>query len=135
MSRLTVKAVPEALEEVQTFVEQELEAHDCPMRSLMQISVVVEEVFINIASYAYAPGTGSAEISCEVLEEPRRAVLEFRDGGKPFDPLAQPEIDVALPAEERQIGGLGILLVKKSMDEVTYRYQDGKNSLKLIKKF
>lgn len=135
MSRLTIKAVPEALTEVQAFVEQELEAHDCPMRSLMQISVAVEEIFINIASYAYAPETGDAEISCEVLEEPRRAELEFTDSGRPFDPLAQPEADVALPAEEREIGGLGILLVKKSMDEVTYRYRDGRNVLRLVKFF
>ena len=97
-----------------------------------QILIAAEEIFVNIASYAYGQETGSAEIRMTV--EDGCAGIEFRDSGTPFDPLAKADPDVTLPAEERQIGGLGIFMVKKSMDDVQYRYEGGENILTIRKK-
>ena len=93
----------------------------------------MEEIFINIASYAYRPGEGPVTIRVSVEEDPIRVTLTFIDNGKPFDPLAREEADVTLPAEKRRIGGLGIFLVKKTMDSVTYEYKDGQNILTVVK--
>jgi len=99
----------------------------------MQFSVAAEEVFVNIAHYAYAPETGDAALCLELVPEPPSAVLTFRDRGVPFDPLAKPDPDVTLPAEERDIGGLGIYMTKKLMDAVGYEYQNGQNVLRMEK--
>ena len=88
---------------------------------------------MNIAHYAYAPGTGSATIHFEARTDPKRAVITFTDSGIPYDPLSRPDPDVTLSAEERQIGGLGIFMVKKSMDDIWYEYRDGHNVLTIVK--
>ena len=129
---LTVEARTENLDQVLAFIERNLEAADCPVKVQTQICVAAEEIFVNIASYAYAPGTGDAVISMAAGNG--TAEIEFRDRGVPFDPLAKADPDVTLAAEERQVGGLGIYMVKKSMDEVLYRYEDGENVLTLRKK-
>ena len=129
---LTVEARTENLEQVLAFIERNLEAADCPVKAQTQICVAAEEIFVNIASYAYAPGTGSAVISISAGDG--TAEIVFRDRGKPFDPLAKADPDVTLAAKDRQIGGLGIYMVKKSMDEVLYRYENGENVLILRKK-
>ena len=100
----------------------------------MQIDVAVEEIFVNIASYAYGPETGQAEIRFRSEAETGTAEITFIDRGAPFDPLAKPDPDVTLPAEERQIGGLGIFMVKKSMDDVRYEYREAQNILTIRKK-
>ena len=133
MKELTLDARVECLEQALAFVDEELEALDCPMKAQMQIDIAVEEIFVNIAHYAYAPDTGLAVIRIETLSEPRRMAITFIDRGVPYDPLAKPDPDVALSAEDRQIGGLGIYMVKKSMDEMRYAYEDGQNRLTLIK--
>ena len=130
---LDIEATAEKLPQVIDFVNESLEAADCPMKALMQINVAVEEIFMNIASYAYAPGSGRALVSIEISEGPRAAVITFADRGVPYDPLAKEDPDVTLSAEERQIGGLGIFMVKKTMDDVTYEYRDGQNILTLVK--
>ncbi len=127
MKEITVEATTESLEEVQGFVEAELEALECPMKVVMQILIAVEEIFVNIAHYAYNPKVGHAVIRTSVEENPMQVCIQFLDDGKPFDPLAKEDADVTLSAEERQIGGLGIYMVKKSMDEVSYSYENGKN--------
>ena len=110
---------------------------DCPAGILNKLDLAVEEIYINIAHYAYAPGRGTAEISC--LLEPGqggaapRLTICFRDRGRPFNPLAREDPDITLPAEERDIGGLGILLTKKFMDSVTYEHTDGQNVLTMSK--
>ena len=101
----------------------------------MQIDVAVEEIFMNIASYAYAPATGTAQVILTLCEEPRGVEITFIDGGVPYDPLAKEDPDVTLSAQERQIGGLGIFMVKKTMDAMTYEYRDQKNILKIKKLF
>ena len=96
--------------------------------------MAVEEIFVNIAHYAYAPGEGEAEIAALVEGDPAELVVEFRDSGVPYDPLAKPDPDVTLSAEERGIGGLGIYMVKKSMDDVQYRHEGGRNILTIRKR-
>ena len=132
MNTLTVEARTENLDQVLAFIEQNLEAAGCSMKAQMQISVAVEEIYVNIAHYAYAPETGKAVI--RMTAEGGTAEIEFRDRGVPFDPLARPDPDVTLSAKERGIGGLGIYMVKKSMDEVLYRYEGGENILTIRKK-
>lgn len=133
MSKMIVSAVPEELEHVQGFVEEELSTRDCTPKTMIQLNIAVEEIFINIASYAYRPEVGEAEISVEVCEDPLRVVIQFLDSGVPFDPLAQEDADTSPEALERRVGGLGILIVKKTMDAVTYSYENGKNILTIVK--
>ncbi|MBP3858001.1 MAG: ATP-binding protein [Ruminiclostridium sp.] len=133
MKEITVKAADEELNTVIAFVTEQLEAVECPMKAQMQLEVAVEELFVNIAHYAYAPEIGNATIRTEITAD--TAEITFIDSGKFYDPLAKPDPDVTLSAEERQIGGLGIYMVKKSMDDVRYEYTDGKNVLTIVKKF
>lgn len=132
MAELRIKAKVENLNDVMAFVDAELEKLDCPMRAQMQIDVAVEELFVNIAHYAYAPGEGDAQITVRAADG--MVEIEFRDSGVPYDPLAKADPDVSLSAEERQIGGLGIFMVKKTMDDMVYHYIDGQNVLKIRKK-
>jgi anti-sigma regulatory factor (Ser/Thr protein kinase) len=133
VKELTVDAVVNNIEVVTDFVNEELDKHDCLMKARMQIDVAIDELFGNIAHYAYDNGTGSATVRIEVTEEPLAVILTFIDSGKPFNPLERPEPDTTLSAQERAIGGLGIFLVKKTMDEVVYRYEDGHNILSIKK--
>lgn len=127
-------AEPEQLEPVQRFVEEQIERYDCSARVRFQLDVAVEEIFINIATYAYRPGqAGQAAVRCCVGGDPLQVTIQFQDQGVPFNPLAKEDADITLTAQERQIGGLGILMVKKSMDAVRYSYEDGKNILTIQK--
>ena len=131
---METEALADNLAAVTAFVNGHLEKVGCPMKAQMQIELAVEEIFVNIASYAYAPGTGRAIIQVEVTDAPASATIIFIDQGTPYDPLAKPDPDVSLSAKEREIGGLGIYLTKKTMDDVRYEYKDGKNILTLMKK-
>ena len=133
MKEITVPATLENLTFVQAFIEEKLESCSCPMKAAMQISVAVEEIYVNIAHYAYHPAVGEATVRCAVGGAPLQVTIQFLDSGKPFDPLAKPDADITLSAEEREIGGLGILMVKKSMDDVQYEYKNGCNILTLKK--
>lgn len=121
------------LDDVLAFVDGILETLDCPMKSQLQLDVAVEELYVNIAHYAYAPATGPAWLRVAVEEGPAVAIT-FIDQGIPYDPLAKRDPDVTLPAEKRQIGGLGIYIVKKSMDDMTYRREDDRNVLTIRKR-
>ena len=105
----------------------------CPLKAQMQIDIAIDELFGNIAHYAYQPETGKATVRVEVTEEPLAVIITFIDNGIPYDPLANMDPDTTLSADERQIGGLGIYMVKKSMDEISYEYQKGQNILKIKK--
>ncbi len=133
MKELTVPAVIGSLDKVTAFVNEQLESADCSMRTQMQIDVAVDEIFANIASYAYAPGTGVVKVRVEMLEAPAAIVITFIDTGRPFDPMAREDPDVTLSAEERQIGGLGIFLAKKTMDDMRYEFKNGQNILRIVK--
>ena len=133
MKELTVAATIENIETVTDFVDAQLEELDCPMKAEMQINVAIDELFSNIAHYAYHPEIGEATVAVEVTGDPLAVEITFIDNGKPYDPLQNADPDVTLSAEERDIGGLGIFIVKKSMDEITYEYKDGKNILRIKK--
>ena len=134
MKKLTIDATVENLEQVLAFVDAELEAADCPLKSQMQIDVAVEEIFVNIAHYAYAPDTGKAVVGVSVAGDPATAKITFSDTGMPYNPMEKEDPDVTLSAEEREIGGLGIFMVKKSMDTMDYEYRNGQNLLTMTKK-
>ncbi len=133
MKDITVDATLDNLEVVQNFVSEELESQGCSMKVMMQIEIAVEEIYVNIVHYAYNPEIGKATIRCEVTDNPMQVIIQFMDSGVPFDPLAKEDADITLSAEEREIGGLGIFMVKKSMDEVSYEYKEGKNVLTIRK--
>ena len=133
MKELTIAATLENIETVTYFVNEQLEALDCPMKAQMQISIAIDELFSNIAHYAYNPDVGEATVRVEVEEEPLSVIITFIDGGVPYDPLQAAEPDTTLSAEERALGGLGIFMVRKSMDEITYRYENGRNILSIRK--
>ena len=105
MKELTIDATVENIMQVTAFVDEQLEALGCPVKAQMQIDIAIDELFGNIAHYAYHP----------------------------YDPLSKEDPDVGLPLVEREIGGLGIYMVKKSMDEITYEYKDGQNILRIRK--
>ena len=132
-AELTVEAKDESLARVLEFVDGQLETLDCPPKAQMQIDVSVEEIFVNIAHYAYPSGTGDATLRVETSREPRSVTVTFIDRGIPYDPLSKPDPDITLSAEERQIGGLGIYMVKKSVDDIHYEYRDGQNILTFTK--
>ena len=130
MKELLTEARIENLDAVLAFVEAEIENSDCPPKLMTQIAVAVEEIFVNIAHYAYNPEVGGAKIRI-VAED--AVIIEFEDAGKPYNPLEKADPDVHAELEERQIGGLGIYMVKNIMDTVEYRYEDGKNILTIKK--
>jgi len=134
MKELTIAATVENIETVTDFVNEQLEAIDCPMKAQMQIDIAIDELFSNIAQYAYGTETGQATVRVEALEDPESVMITFMDNGVPYDPLTKADPDTTLSADEREIGGLGIFMVKKSMDDISYEYKDGQNILRIIKK-
>lgn len=130
---LAVPAQLERLDEVLEFVNTCLEKHECSQKAKMQIAIAVEEIYVNIARYAYGDGEGTAVIGVKCEGNPKQAVIQFSDQGMPYNPLKKRDPDIRLSAEERQIGGLGIFMVKKSMDTMEYLYENGKNILTIKK--
>ena len=133
MMELNIAATVDNIETVTDFVNEQLEAIDCPMKAQVQIDVAIDELFGNIAHYAYNPEVGPATVRVEVEENPMAVKISFIDNGVPYDPLAKDDPDITLSAEERKIGGLGIYMVKKTMDQISYEYKDGQNILKIKK--
>lgn len=132
---LTVDAKIENWGQVMEFIDEQLQAQNCPMRTMLEIDVAAEEIFVNVASYAYVSGVGTVDIEMSFEDDPKAVLIRFSDRGMPYDPLQKADPDVTLPAEKRQIGGLGIYMVKKSMDGVFYEYTDGQNRLTIRKLF
>ena len=133
MDNLQIAANESNLYAVNDFIDAKLDEVECLPQTRMQIELAVEEIFVNIARYAYRPDEGPVTIQVTVEDAPIRVILTFIDKGKPFDPLSKKDADVTLPPEEREIGGLGIFLVKKTMDSVEYEYKDGQNILTVVK--
>ena len=129
MSELTVEAKLDNLQQVISFVDEHLEEMGCPMKTQLQIDVAVEEAYVNVASYAYSPGTGPVTLKVEKSASEIR--ITFLDSGVPFNPLEKEDPDVSLPASERQIGGLGIFLVRQIMSDVKYERNQGRNVLSM----
>lgn len=133
---LNIEAKVENLDKVLGFIDEKLEGKECSMKAQMQIDVAVEELFVNVANYAYAPNTGDVliQISFDETEDSTTAVISLIDGGVPYNPLLRADPDISLSAEDRQIGGLGIYMVKKSMDSVEYSHEGESNKLTIRKK-
>jgi sigma-B regulation protein RsbU (phosphoserine phosphatase) len=130
----TFTAKTESLPDVLGYVEEALEGFECPMKIQTAICVAVEEVFVNIANYAYPTGEGDMDLYIGFDDDSRNVTFRMTDSGVPFDPLKKPDPDITLSAEERDIGGLGIFIAKKTMDTITYAYENGNNILTMIKK-
>lgn len=134
VQELIVDAKVENLPLVNEFVEKVMAPLEPSMKVQMQIDLVVEEIFVNIANYAYGEGQGKAILQVQVTDSPPAVELVFMDEGMPYNPLDREEPDPEQSLEERKIGGWGIFLVKKNVDEVTYAFSEGKNILTLRKK-
>ncbi|MBR5794247.1 MAG: SpoIIE family protein phosphatase [Anaerotignum sp.] len=134
MTNKTFPAKVDALPDVLGFVEEMLENYECPMKIQMAVCVAIEEVFVNVAHYAYGDSDGDVNFGICFDEESREITFRMADKGVPFDPLEKPDPDITLSAEEREIGGLGIFITKKTMDLVTYAYENSENVLTMIKK-
>jgi anti-sigma regulatory factor (Ser/Thr protein kinase) len=131
---ITLTAVPENFAAAQEHVRSFLDSASCSMRTLFELDMVVEEVFINVASYAYPGSTGSVSLDLALDKEQNFLYLTFRDSGIPYDPLRKQSPDLSAPAEKRPIGGLGIFLVQKYSDSLSYEYAEGENRLTIGKK-
>lgn len=134
MREMRIEALVENIEKVTAFVDEQLEALGCPMKAQTQIDIAIDELFSNIAHYAYSPEIGPATVRIEVEEKPLSVIITFIDNGVPYDPLSKADPDITQSAEDRMIGGLGIYMVKKSMDEIAYEYKNGQNILKIRKR-
>lgn len=133
MKEISVQARCEELDTVADFVSGELDLCGCDEGAKFQVLLAIEEIFINIANYAYNPKIGTASVRCCVQDKPLQVTIQFLDNGKPFNPLESENPDTTLSAEEREIGGVGIYLVKKYMEFVEYEYKDGSNVLTIKK--
>ena len=134
MMNKTFPAKIEVLSDVLGFVDQTLESFECPMKIQTAVCVAIEEVFVNVAHYAYGDGEGDMTLGIGFDAESREITFVMTDKGTPFDPLKKPDPDITLSAEEREIGGLGIFIAKRTMDTITYAYESGENILTMIKK-
>ena len=133
MTKKTFPAKTESLSEVLGFVEETLEGFECSMKIQTAICVALEEVFVNVAHYAYPDGEGDMSLHIGFDDQSRAITFRMMDKGVPFDPLAKPDPDITLSAEDREMGGLGIFIAKKMMDSLSYSYENGENVLTMIK--
>ena len=134
MKEITVPATLENVETVTEFVNEQLNALRCPMSIRTQVNIAIDEVFSNIARYAYSPEEGPATVRVDVTEEPLSVTIMFIDHGKPYDPLTTAAPDITLSAKQRRIGGLGVFMLKKTMDNIAYERRDGMNILTIRKR-
>ena len=134
MTEQIFPAKTESLPDILGFVEETLERYECPMKTQMAVCVAIEEVFVNIAHYAYGGRDGDVTLGICFDDASRTITFRMADKGIPFDPLKKPDPDITLSAEDRDIGGLGIFITKKTMDKITYAYENSQNILTMIKK-
>ena len=135
MEKIVIPAKADKLQEVLDFVSDVLDSKAVDMGLTTKIQIAVEEIFINISSYAYGDSAGEAIINIDVDEAKRLVKITFADEGVPYDPLEKPDPDINLAASERPIGGLGIFMVKKMMTDVSYEYTEGQNRLTITKEY
>lgn len=131
MEKITIDAKVENLENVTEFITSSLEEKNCSMKTIMQMELVIEEIFVNVANYAYRPNVGPVTI-CKEIDD-KALTISFIDGGVDYNPLEHKDPDINAGIDEREIGGLGIFLVKKNVDEVSYKRENGQNILTIKK--
>ena len=134
MKEITVDAMIENMNTVTAFVDDFLNQIACPMKSRIQINIVIDEIFGNICHYAYKDSVGAVTVRVESGNTPKAVFLTFTDNGIPYNPLETEDPDITSSSEERKIGGLGIYLVKKNMDEMKYEYVNQQNRLWMEKR-
>lgn len=134
MKEITVDATIENMNTVTAFVDDFLDQIACPMKSKIQINIVIDEIFGNICHYAYKDSVGVVTVRVESGNTPKAVFLTFTDNGIPYNPLETEDPDITSSSEERKIGGLGIYLVKKNMDEMKYEYVNQQNRLWMEKR-
>lgn len=130
---VTMDAIRANLDDALIFIDDYLDEFGCPVKSKMQIDLAAEEIFVNIAQYSYASSNGDVTIRIGLSEDHSQVSITFTDSGIPYDPLTREDPDVTLSGEERQIGGLGIFLIKKYTDDIRYKFADGCNNLTIVK--
>ena len=133
MQELIVEAKVENLDQVNDFINHSISEIDCSKKAMMQLGVIVEEIFVNIASYAYPNAIGFATVQLEVKTNPPSITLVFIDSGIQNNPLSRKDPNLNVSVDEREVGGLGIYLVKNMVEEISYKYADGQNILSLTK--
>ena len=134
MKEITVDAMIENMNTVTAFVDDFLDKIACTMKSRIQINIVIDEIFGNICHYAYKDSVGAVTVRVESGNTPKAVFLTFTDNGIPYNPLDTEDPDITSSSEERKIGGLGIYLVKKNMDEMKYEYVNQQNRLWMEKR-
>ena len=136
MEKITVNGEKKQLATVLNFIEKNLNQHSPSPKFIMQLELSIEEIFINIVEYAYKNDSNQKiTISYNSKKDPQRVIISFLDEGTPYNPLSNPDPDITLPLKEREIGGLGLFLVKKNVDNINYEYKDKKNILTIEKHF
>ena len=131
--KLTVEAVADNFPQVTAMVDEGLTEAGCSPADRMKVQLAVEEIYANIVNYAYAPQTGDVSVTFEAEAEPKAAVITFADSGMAYNPLLQEDPDLSPEARKRAKGGLGIFMVKKNVDDISYEYRDGQNILRIRK--
>ena len=126
-NELKIAAKTKNLKQVLSFVDSVLNEADCLPQAKVQINIAAEEIFVNIAYYAYPQNNGEAVIKAEITDDPKAVIISFFDSGVKYDPLARPDPDLTVSVDDRPIGGLGIFMTKELMDEVSYEYRNGQN--------
>lgn len=129
-NRITLTPSEESMAEAAAFVEDTLASNDVSMKVIAKMNIAVDEIYSNIIRYS---GAEKAAIECAVSEG--KIILSFTDNGRPYNPTEKPDPNIALSAKERDVGGLGFFIVKKTMDSVEYMYRDGLNLLTLTKRY
>lgn len=133
MRKLVIPAEPEYLDQILHFLDEQLEQVHCAQTIRTTIFIAVEEIFVNIYSYAYPPKEGDVQVYTQISGNPAVIQIDLVDQGPPYDPLQRDDPDITLGADDRPIGGLGIFMVKQTMDQVLYRYENESNILSLYK--
>ena len=133
MKEIVLNAEVASIEKVTDFVNEELESNDCSMKAQLQIDVAIDEIMSNVAYYGYPDGNGQVRVTVDFPGNEAKVIIAFEDNGIEFNPLEKQDPDVTLSADDRLVGGLGIFIVKKTMDDVRYERKDNKNILTIEK--
>ncbi|BDZ69590.1 ATP-binding protein [Methanobacterium petrolearium] len=133
MNTITITAKIENLPNVLNFINNQLNGLNISGKTLFQLELAIEEIYVNIARYAYVGEEGAVTITSCIEEDPLQIIVEFTDSGVPFNPLENEDPDFSQKTEEKEIGGLGIHLIKKNVDSLGYKFHDNKNVLTIKK--
>lgn len=135
MKQLCLEADVSNISRITDYINDYLDTFMCPVKIQTQIDIAVDELFGNIAKYAYKGGKGEVTVIIDIINDPSTVKITFIDSGIRYNPLAKEDPNIGISADDRKVGGLGIYMVKKIMDDVIYEYNNGKNILTIVKGF